>query len=387
MAQQGSRRAIALEHLTRDPSLQMRVVIDVEHVEALASILKEEGEIPGDLPVVFSDGQNNWLADGWHRDAAHAAAGVKKMWCMTFKGGHRDAWLHALGANADHGLQRSARDKRRAVTAALGDQEIAAKSDREVAKICGLRWPTLVSDVRRDMVRGQEIPVRKTHSIVAELAEHPEMDDVTLAKKIGVSAGEVERVRADMQRETVDLTWQAPAVQEQTDSDDLPAEFEVVGVSNEEIDAALEKAKAGTTGVFDAKGRPVEPELVEVFAGRAKIKNVITNLGKMANELKASKFETKEPWAVWLDHQTVEKLVNDIQRTLRFCSPYVVCPQCGGRGEWKRQPCKICKGFKFLPENAWTRMDAELKRLAEQWGEKGEAWEPGTDEPKQLSAA
>lgn len=384
MQQQGSRRAIALEHLTRDPSLQMRVVIDVEHVEELASILKDDGEIPGDLPVVFGDGQNNWLADGWHRDAAHAAAGVKKMTCMVFKGGHRDAWLYALGANADHGLRRSPRDKRRAVTAALSDPEIAAKSDREVAKICGLRWPTLVNDVRRQMVGANDIPVRQTELIVAELAEHPEMDDMQLARRIGVSAGEVERVRADMNREPVDLTWQAPAEHVPAPFDDLPAEF---GVSDDEIDQALEKAKSGTTGVFDAKGRPVEPELVEVFNGRTKIKAVIQNLGKLANELKASKFETKEPWAVWLDHQTVEKLVNDIQRTLRFCSPYVVCPNCGGKGEWKRQPCKVCKGFKFLPENAWSRLDADMKRLAEQWGEKGEAWEPGTDEPKQLATA
>lgn len=48
----------------------------------------------------------------------------------------RDAILYSTGANATHGLQRSAEDKRRVVTRLLDDAEWSQWSDREIARRC-----------------------------------------------------------------------------------------------------------------------------------------------------------------------------------------------------------------------------------------------------------
>ena len=99
---------IALKHINLDPRLQMRGSLDLEHVKTLAEVLAEgeKAELSGDLPVIYYDGQINWLCDGFHRHEAHGQAGRKKMKCEVRPGTYRDALRHALAANAQHGLRR-----------------------------------------------------------------------------------------------------------------------------------------------------------------------------------------------------------------------------------------------------------------------------------------
>ena len=63
-------------------------------------------------------------------------------------GTHRGAVLHAVGANADHCLQRSNSDKLRAVTILLEDLEWSA--DREIARRAGV-GNRLVSTMRGEL--------------------------------------------------------------------------------------------------------------------------------------------------------------------------------------------------------------------------------------------
>ena len=132
-------KTLALDHITIDPRLQMREAVDEEYVGQLAEILKDGKEFTGDLPVVFNDGNVNWLADGFHRYAAHRRAGVKKIKVLMKSGTtFRDAWRFALSANAKHGKRRTNEDKRRCVLAVLADAECAKYSDRQIADLCGV---------------------------------------------------------------------------------------------------------------------------------------------------------------------------------------------------------------------------------------------------------
>jgi hypothetical protein len=99
--------------------------------------------------VVFYDGADYWLADGFHRLEAHRRHGLEEIDADIRQGTRRDAVLYACGANASHGLRRTNADKRRAVETLLNDQEWSQWSDREIARRCGV-GNRFVSDMRQE---------------------------------------------------------------------------------------------------------------------------------------------------------------------------------------------------------------------------------------------
>ena len=61
--------------------------------------------------IVFFDGNNYWIADGWHRLMAHERSGCLTISAEVKRGGERDALQYALSANSAHGLPRTNADK------------------------------------------------------------------------------------------------------------------------------------------------------------------------------------------------------------------------------------------------------------------------------------
>src|SRR5262249_3773262 len=138
---------LALREIRTDGDTQARWRLDQATVDAYAELLKDKVNLPP--AVVFNDGGVHfWLADGFHRHAAHAKAGLTSMLCEVRKGTQRDALLYAVGANAEHGLPRSNSDKHRAVTLLLCDPEWSRWSDREIARRAAVSH-NFVSQLRR----------------------------------------------------------------------------------------------------------------------------------------------------------------------------------------------------------------------------------------------
>jgi len=102
--------------------------------------------------VVFYDGAEYWLGDGFHRLAAAEKHGRFVVEADVRQGTQRDAVLWAAGANAAHGLRRSAEDKRRAVMRLLEDEEWGQWSDREIARRCIVSHPT-VATIRAELAQ------------------------------------------------------------------------------------------------------------------------------------------------------------------------------------------------------------------------------------------
>jgi hypothetical protein len=67
-------------------------------------------------------------------------------------GGRREAILHSVGANAEHGWRRTNEDKSRAIQTLLNDPEWAQWSDREIARRCGVHHDTVAA--KRPAVSG-----------------------------------------------------------------------------------------------------------------------------------------------------------------------------------------------------------------------------------------
>ena len=105
--------SLPLERIKLEQHAQPRVELDDAYTEEITNDLQAGNEFPP--VVVFYDGDDYWLADGFHRYLAHQRAGRSDIKAEVREGGMREAILYAVGANATHGKRRSNADKRKAV--------------------------------------------------------------------------------------------------------------------------------------------------------------------------------------------------------------------------------------------------------------------------------
>jgi len=124
---------IELHKFRTDGGTQPRAGLDSSTVDEYTAAMNEGATFPP--VVVFHDGTDYWLADGFHRYHAHKIAHpASPILADVRQGDRRDAVLHSVGANAEHGLRRTNEDKRRAVMRLLNDEEWSQWSDREIAR-------------------------------------------------------------------------------------------------------------------------------------------------------------------------------------------------------------------------------------------------------------
>ena len=130
--------------------LQSRASTDWKHVDELVELLQSGGQFK-EHPVVFRqgpDGDEYFLADGFHRVHAYLKAGIESAMFDVRAGGttaFRLAKLWSIQSNFAHGLKRSNADKRRAVEMLLADEEWSTKSDRWIAETAGVHQSTVAN--------------------------------------------------------------------------------------------------------------------------------------------------------------------------------------------------------------------------------------------------
>lgn len=127
---------IPVASIRLDGGTQSRAMLQDSVIEEYAYAVLEGVQFPP--VVIFYDGADHWLADGFHRVRAYLTAGVDRIPADVRQGTRRDAILYSVGANEAHGLRRTNDDKRRAVLTLLNDAEWAAWSDREIARQCAV---------------------------------------------------------------------------------------------------------------------------------------------------------------------------------------------------------------------------------------------------------
>jgi uncharacterized ParB-like nuclease family protein len=131
---------LSLTNLKINGGTQPRQAISDETVLEYAEALRDGAVFPP--VVVVRDGANLWLVDGFHRFHAHRSCGRETIAADVREGTLRDAVLHSLSANAEHGLRRTNADKRKAVLTMLTNKLVATDddgnpwSDNEVARRC-----------------------------------------------------------------------------------------------------------------------------------------------------------------------------------------------------------------------------------------------------------
>jgi len=128
---------LEVEKIRRDGGTQPRVKIDLELAREYGEAQREEGIAAFDPVVVFWDGTDFWLADGFHRVIGARLIGLTYVRADVREGTRRDAVLFSAGANPRPGIQRRTNeDKRRAVLTLLNDEEWGKWSNNEIARRC-----------------------------------------------------------------------------------------------------------------------------------------------------------------------------------------------------------------------------------------------------------
>lgn len=157
---------LELADIRTDGGTQMRAALNPDTVADYVAVMAEhDGWGPFPPITAYYDGTAYWLADGFHRVSAlrtiiaspdYAAIEDRRVPAKVIAGDRRSAILHAVAANANHGLRRTNADKRRSVETLLRDAEWRAWSDTEIARRCAVD-PKTVGTIRKELARTLEI--------------------------------------------------------------------------------------------------------------------------------------------------------------------------------------------------------------------------------------
>lgn len=143
---------LPLERIDFHPDCQARVRLDEGAVADYANALLDGAAMPA--ITVFFDGATYWLADGFHRWAAHKKAERPTIACEVVQGGQADAIKHALKANALHGKRREPGDYAKGYDIAVRNGLCEAHDTAAVRAIlaCSERWARDLTAPARERV-------------------------------------------------------------------------------------------------------------------------------------------------------------------------------------------------------------------------------------------
>lgn len=245
---------LKLKDIRLDGGTQPRQFINQDVVNEYAEDMVETDNFPP--MIVFNDGANYWLADGFHRYHANKKAGFVEVNADVRSGTLREAILFSVGANASHGLRRTNDDKRKAVTTMLQDIEWGEWSDREIATQCMVSH-VFVARVRKSLglektekkyinKHGQEAKMntenrKPSEPVILKPSEAMDNNDVISeqANHIVDMANEIEELKARLAVGLMDGTEEEKAAASETiDSlrmqlKTLTAELDAVKISRD----------------------------------------------------------------------------------------------------------------------------------------------------------
>ena len=157
-AMKGTITTLPLDKIRLDDENQPREAIDDEVVEDYQERMKDGVVFPP--VVVFHDGTDHWLADGFHRVCAALEAKLKDILAEVRQGTKREAQWHSFGANKTNGQRRQRGDIGRAVAAILDDEEWAEISQETIADHVGCS-AARVSQIRSSLHKLRDTPTTK----------------------------------------------------------------------------------------------------------------------------------------------------------------------------------------------------------------------------------
>ena len=156
--------------------------------------------------VVFCDGEDNWLGDGFHRYFARKRVNSPNINAEVRDGTQRDAEWFGMGANSKHGYRASNADKRRMAIRILGDIEWQDKKDREIADHLNVSH-TFINKLRQDLKEKKNlVNVYKSKNQASDKKEEEKQPDfVKEFSEAEVEREEMEAAVKKLQKDNEEL--------------------------------------------------------------------------------------------------------------------------------------------------------------------------------------
>ena len=291
-------RELKIKNIRIDGDTQVRVELNQAHVNSLTDDIERGDELPPIL--VYYDGSDYWLVEGFHRYFAAIAAGKEVIQCQLENGSRDTAIWDALPANRTYGLRRTNADIANACRMAVRHPRAAEMTDRDIASHLGVSHTTVANYRKAESVS-------ETAQPACEATQDKSEDEQTCEDAQHVSPKSLAKFAKNFPKPIVQNATQEPETQER------PAR----------ADADLPRSQG------DDDGNEVPPDLLDVFEARAEFSRMVrqTNelsvaITSMANQ-PAGRYLVEE--AGWCANKL--KLIADL---IANATPSVVAPVDGG---------------------------------------------------------
>jgi len=237
--------------------------------------------------VVFSDGTTSWLADGLHRYEAAKARGDTTLRCDVRSGKRDTAIWYAAGANREHGVPLTNKEKRLAVAHVLS-------------------VPTYWS-----------------------------LSDSAIAEQVGCSAATVMRVRQQMTKKNATKTSEGGAKKNQKTVTTKTGRKQQVSTSSRRGAGRPSKQRqaAKTKKTLHDGVQTLIPDWLRATAEEAcDFDSFLTDLGKVEQRVVRLRAATHGSGQL-LDVDSIAEHIEAIRKLVRAARFFGVCPECRARGK------------------------------------------------------
>lgn len=287
---------VKLTEIAFDAGTQIRAAINEDVVASYAERMQTGDQFP---PIVlFHDGNQNYLADGFHRYMAAKRCDWVGVSAEVHAGTKTDALWFALGANRTNGQRMTDADKRHAIELAYATWP--DKGQREIADQvgCSARYVSTVRDqiqVRSsshlpDYITGKDgkqypasrgpnqRSVEKREQIASLVREGAAATDI--ARQVGASLTTVTEVRRSLGVPTIDKT-KVGVAQRRKDIKDMAAR----GFSTRQIASALGITEPGVGEIAKAEGIVIHADRTTGKTHRHDANRIVSQMSMDAENL------------------------------------------------------------------------------------------------------
>ena len=305
-------KQLLIESIRTDGGTQSRAEIHQDTVAEYVEAIQAGSKMPPLL--VFQDGADYWLAEGFHRLLAYQQAGKRNVLCEIKQGTREDAAWASAGANVTHGLRRTNADKRKATEMAIRLRPDL--NDVSLANHCGVH-PNHVAAVRRSLEATSQIVRSDT------------------------------RVRSDGTR--FKMPSAPPTRPPATPPPTRPSAPPTMPPA---------RRPGPQTGQADATGHPIPDHLIGLWDRRVEVEDLLAHLSKVRCAVQAAQ-DAADPLFAELNTSAAMANLNAAYDALKATAPHAVCPWCHGA---LSDQCRGCKGRGMIGRFAWGLVPAELKK-------------------------
>jgi hypothetical protein len=306
-------RSIPLNKIRVDGDTQPRERIDETTVAEYAEDMANGNKFPS--VKVYSDGTDFWLYDGFHRVLAARRAGKADILCEVQSGTQQDAQLAALGTNRDHGMRRTAFDKKRAVVRCLKHPTVIKDkwSTEKIAAHCGVS-ASYVSETRKDLNIAPAHPERARSdrpSMIRRESSPPKAPE----NKGGIGLAEIDRAHA-------------PSLAERVAAEEAP--------------------------LTTAEGQEVPKRLIPDFSRRAEVTEMMGALSSIKTTVLGA-LDNRDKLYQDVARTAFQSAMENARRELSNALPHALCPYCKADG------CKACHNRGWVSKTVWANAPGDIR--------------------------